>query len=529
MIEPKTIARRLAVAGLISRLAMPAAAQRPEVPLEPCRAGPGATADPAGPIAELVRLREIEGAIPALSRGLRRGSDAVEPACPPDGGLSFHGLQAGAAPARVSAWENSGYAVDRNNGAIWTGRGVSTAFEAGVWLRAGPVTAALAPVVGWSQNADFRIRPVARAGFSPWVYPYGGSIDLPQRFGGDAFVFADWGQSYVRADVGPVGTGFSTENLWVGPGIRNSILMSNTAGGFPHLFAGTGHPTDIWIGRLDFDVVWGWLHESDYFDANPANDRNGLVLWAFDFEPRPLPGLHLGAARAYMFADSASGIDPLLDILALGSSTNLAGNELFSIFARWVLPSADAEIYGEWARDDRYAGLTTDFLLEPDHSQAYTIGMQKLTPVGDAALRVQAELTALQEKGEDRSGSRPLPVYYTNSEIRQGYTHHGQLLGAGIGPGSDAEFVGIDWVDGWGYGGVFVERVRRNDASAAALAARRYWPYDHDTELTGGVRGLLRRGPWLGVASLAYSRRYNRDFLEDDDNVALSLSLTWVP
>ena len=56
-----------------------------------------------------------------------------------------------------------------------------------------------------------------------------------------------------------VGAGLSTENLWLGPGLRNSILLTNNAPGFPHLFLGTSKPVDIYIGSLDVLALWGQL------------------------------------------------------------------------------------------------------------------------------------------------------------------------------------------------------------------------------------------------------------------------------
>ncbi|HUF12400.1 MAG TPA: hypothetical protein VMN78_04805, partial [Longimicrobiales bacterium] len=119
--------------------------------------------------------------------------------------------------------------------------------------------------------------------------------------------------------------------------------------------------------------------------------------------------------------------------------------------------------------------------------------------------------------------------FYTHSRIRQGHTHGGQLLGAAIGPGADAQFVGVDLVDDWGFGGLFVERVRRNDGSSAAITARYAAPYEHDTEITFGGRGLLLHGAFSVGGQAGYSHRWDRDFLQDDHNVFVSIEATWWP
>jgi hypothetical protein len=48
---------------------------------------------------------------------------------------------------------------------------------------------------------------------------------------------AFWGQSSIRLTFGPASIGLSNENIWWGPGIRNSLIMSNNAPGFKHHYS----------------------------------------------------------------------------------------------------------------------------------------------------------------------------------------------------------------------------------------------------------------------------------------------------
>ena len=53
-------------------------------------------------------------------------------------------------------------------------------------------------------------------------------------------------------------------------------------------------------------------------------------------------------------------------------------NQLASLFARWVLPGAGFEIYGEFGREDHSANLR-DFLSEPDHGgSSRMLGLRKM-------------------------------------------------------------------------------------------------------------------------------------------------------
>jgi hypothetical protein len=55
---------------------------------------------------------------------------------------------------------------------------------------------------------------------------------------------------------------------------------------------------------------------------------------------------------------------------------------------------------------------------------------------------------------------RAAPPWYAHHVVRQGYTHEGQVIGAGIGPGSDMQRLAAAWrASSWSAGGR-VERLR---------------------------------------------------------------------
>ena len=75
----------------------------------------------------------------------------------------------------------------------------------------------------------------------------------------------------------------------------------------------------------------------------------------------------------------------LSGFLGFTTPRNLPGNEMASLFGRWVLPEAGAEIYGEWSRDDRFANLQ-DLIMEPDLS----VVTYRLAPSGTPLERANA-------------------------------------------------------------------------------------------------------------------------------------------
>ena len=80
---------------------------------------------------------------------------------------------------------NSAYADGQNDGAVWQGKGLSTALEAGSTLSVGPLNLTVNPVLLYSQNASFELAPLNLPDMPVYGYPWRW-IDLPQRFGPDA-------------------------------------------------------------------------------------------------------------------------------------------------------------------------------------------------------------------------------------------------------------------------------------------------------------------------------------------------------
>jgi hypothetical protein len=501
-----------------------------------CR--PPATIDVADYEAALHRMRQVQGTAALTALTIRRPSGerlGVRCESGPDTARA-RGRTISALPLRVRATYNSAYPMDINNGVLWAGRGASAALSGGVDVRLGPVSAGAYPVVALHQNRAF---PQARvpASHSPFSYS-GHTIDWPQRHGDEPFHVVDAGQSFLRIDTFGLAAGISTENIWLGPALRMPLLMGTSAAGVPHVFMGTSGPADIRIGSLDMQLLWGRLSESAWFDADPSNDHQLIALLSVVFEPAFARGLFLGLNRAYLarFDSGDIGgmlIEPYLDVRA-----NPEGdNQLFSLYARWVMPRAGFEVYGEWGREDHW-GDWHDLLLEPDHSQAYMLGFQKTGRFRDADLRWFGELAHLQSSLSLRAG-RGVVTFYTHSQLTQGYTHRGQLLGAWIGPGSDAQVLGVERVDAGRITGLMIERVRFDDDAYYNQWGRVYGHNGHDVSIGLALRHVEPLGAVSIAASAGVARRHNRNFVLFDGthpgdfraetNLHVDLDLRWRP
>ena len=443
---------------------------------------------------------------------------------------------------KARAYWNSDHPVMRADGAVWQGKGGTLQLAAGATLGYGPVTASFYPSFIVTQNREFEIVDVP-SGFniSPFGDPwYGGAIDRPQRFGADGYSTFDLGQSSVRLDYGVLALGGGTENLWWGPAVRNGIVMSNSAPGFPHAFLGTSGPANIAIGKVQAQWIWGRLAESDYFDDDPDNDGRYVTGLVFDFEPAPIPGLYLGGSRLFYQLLPPGGLD-FSDLFLVfqgvtkdsqSTPQNPTGNDerdqLISLFGRWVFPESGFEAYVEWARNDHARDLR-DFVLQPAHSQAYTVGFQKVFELASPKLlRVHGEATHLELS--KTLLDRPNPTYYVHGIVRQGYTHRGQVVGASIGPGGNSQYLGIDLFANWGkVGGFFLREDHDLDAyyrlrQQGALGVRQ-----NDVEMTLGVTARVFFPAVDLSGTLAWGRELNRYFVSRNDvtNLHLDVGLRW--
>lgn len=536
---------RTPIAALAAFLAAAPCVARPDEP--PCTPGGVIEINGLGsPEDDLARVAELTGSVEPHSRLIRRGGSSDEVVCagadfpwPPfatpragPDDAARRGPTVRALPLRLASVWNWNYPSGDNDGLLWAGRGLSQLLAAGGEARWGPFSAALAPEVTWSENRAFELVPNGHTGtlrFANAFYP--GAIDLPQRFG--AGPFATWGpgQSYLRVDAWNVGAGISTENRWFGPGVRNAIIMSNAGPGFPHVFLGTSRPADIVVGKAEALVFWGRL-ERTRFVANGGHPLiNGLVL---TYEPKWIPGLSLGGARVFVqrWKDLTwrewLSVFQTLEKKGLTSEYGPTGdnpfdNQIASLFGRWVFPESGLEIYFEWARED-YNWSWWSTIREPDWSQGYLVGLQKIFRAGTRVVRFGLELTDLQELA-GLGSARGVPVYYVHGGDLD-YTNRGQLLGAWIGPGADSQTFAVDVFHRGGRIGGYLERVRRNDAYYWEVIERTQGSFSHDAEVALGLRQALSVGrleiSW--DASAAY--RQNRDFLKHEPNLKLGVTLS---
>lgn len=429
---------------------------------------------------------------------------------------------------------NSALPFSQNTGSMWAGKGVSTKTLLGARFENSRIKLILAPELIFSANANWPLRhdfyapplPKDRAG-GGYVLPYyigQFSIDQPMRFGSHPIRKVDPGQSTLVVSGNRFSVGVSSESEWWGPGIRNAIVLSNNAPGFPHLFVRTARPLSTKFGALEMRWLVGGLRESKYFDTVSTNNTRSIASFAANIQTAWDPNLSFGFARSVFATADGWGKIPLrwfdifsndqsVDAKAPANSSQTPGgkDQLYSLFGRWVFPSDGLEVYAEWARTALPSSIK-EFLVAPNNTQGYTIGLQWLGPEWRAGnFRLQGEATQLEQSATFRD--HPLGSWYTSRRVIQGYTNDGEVLGASIGPGASSQFVAADYLRrGWRIG-AYAGRIRWNEDVHDTFGFPAYVSYcNHDVSIYPGVRAA-RSGPLGAIsADLALQNRLNAFF-----------------
>jgi len=424
-------------------------------------------------------------------------------------------------PVSIINQINSHHPDGINDGAMIPAKGFQTLISAGFFVKYGPLSIQLKPEYVYAKNLPFDGYPqdyTNSEGVKFPSSPYSG-IDFPERFGTEPYSRVFWGQSSIRLNVGLMSLGVSNENLWWGPGYRNTLLMTNSAPGFKHLTLNTSRPIKTWIGSFEGQLIAGKLEGSGYTE-NLRDDWRYINAMVLSYNPKWIPGLFLGATRSFLIynEDMGNKIGDYLPVFSFleksGGGTNAevnaqGQNQLISVFMRWLFPEAHGEIYFEYGRED-HAWDTRDLILDAAHSSAYLVGFRKLVVLNkqkETYMQIIAETTNLGPKQTtiNRNGTYNTAVasnWYTHSQIRHGYTNEGQILGAGIGPGSILQTLDLSWVRSLKQVGIQMERyVHNND----------FW-YNKIQDF---------RSNWVDISTMLYA---NWDY----KNVLLSVKLKYI-
>jgi hypothetical protein len=423
---------------------------------------------------------------------------------------------------------NTAQAYSEDDGVVWSGRGVTGVAMGGAVARWYGLSAALRPVAFWTQNASFNESLTGESTFLNPVQP--NEIDYPWRFGNRSYARLDPGESWLRFDSRFLSGGLSSTTQEWGPAHIYPLLLGPNAGGFPHLFVGSGAPVPIGIGTLAVRWSLGRLDPSGFEPSHIGDQRRIGVGAVASFAPYGLNGLEVGGGRFFHRRWPAGGIGtaelrlPFEAVLKAGASSSdpTAGdNQLADLFFRLSPPRSGVELYGEFLRDD-HSFDTSDLIGEPDHESAYMLGIRKVwTRPGVANMRM---LTAEIANGRLSQLSRlreEVPMYI-HSSITEGHTERGQLLGspAIFGGGGFAVIYSDRAVTGGWTAEFRNERTAQNQEGGT-------WNGSMVGFTLGQVSRYWRRGTTELEVGAGLQQPWDR--LAGRPNVVMHTEISWIP
>ena len=306
------------------------------------------------------------------------------------------------------------------------------------------------------------------------------NIDNFRQFGYDKIEETTLGQSRVGIKFKYISAGISNENIWWGPGKRNSLVFTNNAAGFKHYYLKTVEPIKTYIGNFELAGVVGKLETTKYteIDQELLNacqvckvfknlDEREIDGITINFNPKWVPNFYIGYAYSRQFYRNArNAIGETLSFF----TKDLAKQEVGSLFFRFSMPEDYAEFYGEMGLPNE-APWPWKFFKERMRP-AFVFGATKLVPLKlfNSYLSLNAEFTQLQlmnpqdifYSGYPFAGGKP-NSWYLSTIVQQGWSNNGQLMGASIGPGSNNQSISLSWNKGYNKIGIFVERTVFNN------------------------------------------------------------------
>ncbi len=84
------------------------------------------------------------------------------------------------------------------------------------------------------------------------------------------------------------------------------------------------------------------------------------------------------------------------------------------------------------------------FMTVPYQGITYRFGAERAIAMHGGTLLLTGEAADLEQPTDIRG--QATQDFYTSSDIPQGWTQRGQILGDGIGPGGQSQWFAVDWV-----------------------------------------------------------------------------------
>ncbi len=394
-----------------------------------------------------------------------------------------------------------------NDGVMIPAKGWQQYLNAGINFKWKQFELQMAPEMVAAQNLNFE-------GFGEemdethWrdYYRFNNFIEQPEQFGKGQYNQFFFGQSFLKYNFKNTTISISTANKWWGPSKRNTLILSNNAGGFPHLSIANKKPIQTIVGSFNYELIWGLLKNGNWQPAQPSKTFRGNKLYVpkpdtsrmfqgfnINYTPKWFKNLTLGVAQS--FVQYTNQVADIMQFIPIKNIVHPFPNDLpnkpiilTAFNFNYQLPAANARFYGEFGWNLTHTSFR-NWVLQPDKGIGSVLGFSKIFPTTKQHYwEFLAEMTnlQLQTRAEQFSSGAP-PSWYLGADVVQGYTHNGQLLGAGIGPGATSQTIELNWRSAKNRIGISAERrLHNNDFYVFAFTNSgdfRRWYVDFATTL----------------------------------------------
>ncbi len=287
-----------------------------------------------------------------------------------------------------------------------------------------------------------------------------------------------WGQSNLRIDFGPLAVTAGANNLWRGPGIVNSLLMTNNAQGFQNIGIQTIRPIKTPLGSFELSIFGATLtqnasqgFENKYLRNASINKNSRYInMLTLTYSPIFFKNFYLGANRVFhQFTRTTPSTNFMRDYVpvTLPLFRNVyqdnaeAIDQLISGFVKYTFPKEHAELYFEYGWNDGSSNAR-DLNLDNSHSSASVLGFRKLQYIGNknAFLSIGFEATRMAQMPSYLQ--RNAGNWYEHGLLTEGYTNENQILGAGSGFGNNIQSFSFSYNKNYLKYGIKVQRIANN-------------------------------------------------------------------
>ena len=267
------------------------------------------------------------------------------------------------------------------------------------------------------------------------VFSVNNDVPLNKNHNNKYYNFRNMG---IRANYFGHSLGYGNWNQWWGPGIHNSLVMSNNSIGIPHLFLDTnGYKT------LIGDVKYFFKYAVSDKMFNKKNEIYFLTSYYLNIKYR---NYEFGKSKHILSGGYGNDLSWEFNdaVLVHFTKNNMKyWDQIDDYYITTTFPNSGFKIYFEFGLPTVY-GIPKSNYLKRNHASASIIGLRKYGLIGNNNLLLGLEYTRLKQGAHYER--LPTPNWYDN--IKYNYSaYNGRRWTAHSGADSDDFLVFFGYID----------------------------------------------------------------------------------